>query len=529
MPVSNVEPEAAEHLARRQSDRAARRLSEVARHVVIPEGIAWSLWDDVAAVCEELGDSFDAWQDGAGQVSLGIREDGSFAATVGGVVFSIPRQVAKTFLVGRIVFALCCLYPDLMAIWTAQRESTAKSAFRSLVGLATRPAASRYVERVLTGDELTIIFKNGSVFRFGARAQNFGRGETRVDVEVFDEAQLLRSDTLTDMVPAANQATIPHGALLFFMGTPPRPKDDGDEFAQRRAEALKDKPPGVVLVRGDMVYVECSADESVGTPDGPGLMDKGQIEKANPSYPNRTPWISILRMRKNLKNDDDWRREALGVWDSDGVKSWQVVGRTSWTGRRTDDAPTSGTVAFAVKFSPDGERVSAAIAIRPAAGPTHVVSLGVTAMPSGAVQAADWLAKRAGTSRILVDGKAGAGDFVEQLVAAGVPRHRVRVATTDEVITAHSGMLRAINEGDITHGAQPGLDAAVRVAGKRRIGTNGGFGWQSVTADGDVTAFDAVTLAHYMANKGKRTTGTGQGRTLGNRATATSGRQGVVM
>ena len=59
------------------------------------------------------------------------------------------------------------------------------------------------------------------------------------------------------------------------------------------------------------------------------------------------------------------------------------------------------------------------------------------------------------------------------------------------------------------------LDAAVRVAGKRKIGPLGGWGWQAVTPDGDVTSLDAVTLARFGAVTAKRKTG--EGRTMGNR------------
>ena len=76
-------------------DRSTLRLSEVARHVVIPEGIVDTLWFEVEERCREFGDEFDAWQDGLGQVMLGVREDGMYAATVGGITMSIARQVAK--------------------------------------------------------------------------------------------------------------------------------------------------------------------------------------------------------------------------------------------------------------------------------------------------------------------------------------------------------------------------------------------------------------------------------------------------
>ena len=100
-----------------QTKRSTRRLSEVARHVVIPSGIVTSGWAPVEARCAEFGDEFDEWQRGAGQVILGKRANGEYAATVGGITLSIPRQVAKTFLVLRIVVALCTLFPNLTVLW----------------------------------------------------------------------------------------------------------------------------------------------------------------------------------------------------------------------------------------------------------------------------------------------------------------------------------------------------------------------------------------------------------------------------
>jgi hypothetical protein len=55
------------------------------------------------------------------------------------------------------------------------------------------------------------------------------------------------------MVAAANQSQQEAGALLFFMGTPPRPSDPGEEFTNRRSKALSGRNKNIV-------YVEFSAD-----------------------------------------------------------------------------------------------------------------------------------------------------------------------------------------------------------------------------------------------------------------------------
>src|SRR5690606_13285818 len=118
---------------------------------------------------------------------------------------------------------------------------------------------------------------------------------------------------------ATNQSRFPHGALLFYMGTPPRPGDPGETFAARRDKALKAKAGlpdfGDPVASGDALYIECSADSNVGHDEGPSLDDLEQVATANPSFPHRTPPVSVARLRENLPDDDAWRREGLGVWD----------------------------------------------------------------------------------------------------------------------------------------------------------------------------------------------------------------------
>ena len=75
--------------AKPRTSRSTPRLSEVAQHVVIPEGIVTTSWPRVVSQCAAMGVTFDAWQHGIGSIALGKREDGKYAATVGGVVLSI--------------------------------------------------------------------------------------------------------------------------------------------------------------------------------------------------------------------------------------------------------------------------------------------------------------------------------------------------------------------------------------------------------------------------------------------------------
>src|SRR5699024_8263008 len=159
------------------------------------------------------GVSFDQWQADLVKGAVGKRADGKYAATVGGVVWSLPRQVGKTFTVGALLFAYAMEHPGSLILWTAHHARTSGETFKSMQGMAAKPRVAPYVENVYTGAGTeSVVFKNGSRILFGARDLGFGLGFAAVDVIVFDEAQLLSDRTRMDMVPATNRAKNPAGA-----------------------------------------------------------------------------------------------------------------------------------------------------------------------------------------------------------------------------------------------------------------------------------------------------------------------------
>ena len=486
---------------------STRKLSEVARHVVLPSGIVSTAWPAVEKRCAEFGDEFDEWQRGAGKVILGKRANGEYAATVGGITLSIPRQVAKTFLVGRIIFALCTLFPNLTVLWSAHRTRTSSKTFGSLRGFAGKKAVSPFIDVIRsTNGEQEIHFTNGSVIMFGAREQGFGRGFDEVDIEVFDEAQILTEKALEDMVAATNQSRFPAGALLFFMGTPPRPVDPGEAFKARRRDSLAVE---AALSRGedvesDAVYIECSADPDA-DPD-----DREQWAIANPSYPHRTPLRSMLRLRKNLPSDGSWKREALGVWDSDQQGS-RAISDDLWTDTGIDEAPSDGVPSFGVAFSRDGMRLSLGGAFKHEGG-VHLELIDALAgeVGGGLAPLADWfvtkddngIARWRRSSAIVLGGSAGSSVLKQLLIEKRVPEKRIHIVNTPQYLAACGMLDDSVKAGSITHRANEGqaaLDEAVGVVDKDKRG-----GWISTTIDGDETPVEAISLALWGARTSKR-------------------------
>lgn len=478
------------------------RLSEAARHLVFPSGIVSSVWPMVQPRLEAVGTRFDPWQQGFATVALGLDARGKYAATIGGVVATIPRQVGKTFTVGSLLIGLALLFPGLRVIWTSHHLSTTKNTLQSMQGMVMRKAMRPHIRNVYTNNnDMRIAFNNGSVIMFGAREHGFGRGMDAIDILVFDEAQKLGLKALEDMVPATNQSRNPHGALVFFIGTPPRPEDDGEAFSAKRRQALEGNPDD------DMVYVEFSADR------GADPMDRKQWRKANPSYPHRTPTDSMLRMRKNIPDDASWLREAMGVWDEEGASN--VVSPERWAELEVGGAP-EGIRSYAVAFSFDDTRVALGGAVKPDEGPVHVELIDTVSnrRDAGVAELADWFCegppgeerwRRA--AQIALCGRAGASVLHTALRERGVPEKVLWLVTSPQYMAACATFLDAVRDGSVSHLVGQGpLDRSVTSAEKKARGQDGAWGWQAPEG-GDETPVEAVTVALWAARTSKRRPG----------------------
>ena len=471
--------------------RSGSRLSDLARHLVLPDGIVSTAWPSVRAQLERMETPLDPWQQGLVSGALGKRADGLYAAGIGGVVASIPRQVGKTYTIGSLCFALAMVTPGSLILWTAHRTRTHAETFGSMAGMAERPAIKPFVESVRRANgEQAIVFKNGSRILFGARESGFGRGFAKVDVLIFDEAQILTEKAMEDMVPATNAA--PNG-LVFMIGTPPRPSDPGEVFRMRREAALSGDDP-------DVMYVELSADKDA-NPD-----DRAAWRKANPSFPHRTGEGAILRMRKLLGSVESFKREGLGIWD-ERQRGKRAFAPGAWGARRAD-APSVGVRSLAVKFSPDGANVALAGAVKAGDGVVHVEAIRQAPMSEGTQWLVDFLVERkSAVAQIIVDGKAGAGYLVNALRSEQVGKSVLMVPSVEQVVSAHSMLDRAVVHGEVSHSGQPDLDLEAEGAVRREIGKAGGFGWASADVDGSTTLLDAVTLAFFAAKTSKRVPG----------------------
>lgn len=454
------------------------RLSEYARKFTYPQGIKRTVWTRVEAKGRELGLGFDWWQSQAGTVILGYGEDGRYVATVGGVGMSIPRQVGKTYFVLAMIVILCILFPGLRVVWTAHHLRTSTKTFTTLRGLCRRKKIAPHVLSIRSANgEQQVEFRNGSGIMFGARSQGFGRGFDEVDIEVFDEAQILDTKALEDMVAATNQARHEHGALLLFMGTPPRKTDPSTEFTLRRSEAWAGEAT-------DAIWIEIGADPN----SDPN--DASQYPRMNPSFPLRTPLESLMRLRKNLKDNDSWNREGRGIWDPTTVGG--ALNHAAWLTLADPGAPRGKGVAFGLDLTGDRD-VWIAVAWTREDGATQV-ALTHEGRPIAAYSAVAECKRLTQTW----GGTVATSAFGDDLQTEGVPFEAVNGAE----FAAACGLVEdAITERTVRHGNQPALNDAVKAARWRPQLSSGEKAFQLRDAP-EVGPVAAVARALWLLGKG---------------------------
>jgi hypothetical protein len=251
--------------------------------------------------------------------------------------------------------------------------------------------------------------------------------------------------------------------LLLFLGTPPKPNDNGEVFKRMRTEALSGEDH-------DTGWVEFGADPGYNPTPLPAPLSKAdweQVAKANPSYPADTPREAILRMRKKL-GPDSFLREGLGIWDEDALDAIPMrLWKTLADLRERPDRPV-GPVAFALHTRYD--RSATAISVCGIRADTTILVQVVASRP-GVAWAVPRLKELVGQHEtvcgIIVDPRTATNSLIPDLEEAGL---EVTKMTAMDVAQAFGIFHTAAHTRAIRHLDQPELNDAIDGAQTRPIG-----------------------------------------------------------
>ena len=462
-------------MAKLPPPQTIRGLLPEARRLVLPAGIASTAAPSIIAVAERIGLGLDPWQRDVCRVTWAKTADGGWAADT--IAMSIPRQTGKTYLVAAMVFAYCLAHPGVAVAWTAHHNKVMLETFTSLKATAGRAGVLPHVKATPSGAEYRAIeFVNGSRIVMAARESGALRGVPKIAVLVLDEAQIMSDDAMADMLPTQNQAEHP---LTIMMGTPPPPKYAGGAFAQQREQAIAAERAGKPLELA--AWVEFSADEDAATDD------LGQLRKANPSYPKRTPLRAVRKLRR-LLTEDHFRREALGIWDDKSTP--MVIPAGVWAAAEDPSSLGVGRLVLGIDVAPSRDLASLAVAAVRADGRWHEELVRRDHGTGWIVDEAVALCADNPIAMTIVDARSPAASLLGDLRTAGV---QALETNTDQMTAACSGFYDATTQDQLRHTGQAQLTDALVAARKRAIGDR--WAWNRMTAKSDITPLVAATLA----------------------------------
>jgi hypothetical protein len=337
---------------------------------------------------------------------------------------------------------------------------------------------------------MVLDLKNGAHIEFRTRGSNsdMGRGGT-FDLVVIDEAQ-----SYTDAQDAAlsplNSAA-PHGSpQTILMGTVPDPTAayKGEKFSTIRS-GLHNEPYDGACIH------EWSVRE-VGD-----VTDVARWYEANPNLGYELLESALLKDSRTM-NKDTFAREHLGWWPETTAASVPISTR-DWDACKNEHPQRGGIVCYAVKFSPDGS-VGTLAACHRGDGSPFVYVVDSRSLSHGIGWFVEKLSGLAGdAAQIVIDGQSNAQALTERLLSAGVSSRCIVRPRTADVISACSVIANAVRERQVTHYGQPALDVSATQSRRRRIGSNGGWGFAS-TDTADATLIESCALAYWAAMTTKR-------------------------
>ncbi|MBR1829877.1 MAG: hypothetical protein IJ781_10310, partial [Atopobiaceae bacterium] len=340
---------------------------------------------------------------------------------------------------------------------------------------------------------------DAGLIEFQTRTNSAARGET-YQVIIVDEAQELTDEQLEAMKPTTLAASDVDEAdsdpQMIYLGTPPNAKCPGTVFRDYhdRAHSEPDTP---------IWWMEWAVEEI------PDMSDKAAVlelaYETNPAMGYRIKESTMLDAMGTMRADG-FARECLGWWSAAPV-AVHPIAAADWQECLTACPPGHGDATYAVKFSPDGLTGALAVCLAPPEGPPLVEVVESRALTHGVGWFAEFVADVADVaSSVVVDGRSNAQNLVDRLSDMGVDvEGLLHHPTTAEVVAACSSFVEATRDHSIAHIGQPALDDAATMCRKRRIGSGGGYGFES-TEKADATLLEACALAYWRAMSTRRDT-----------------------
>ena len=406
---------------------------------------------------------------------LATNEEGLWTHTKFG--FSVPRRNGKNEVAA--IREMYGLKNGEHILHTAHRTTTSRAAWERLKKLLDGAGIIYKATGALGQESIRITDGEGRI-DFRTRSAKGGLGEG-FDLLVIDEAQEYQDDQETALKYVVSDSRNPQ---TIFCGTPPTPVSSGTVFMKLRDSALQ----GTAVDTG---WAEWSVEQQT----DPHLKDAWY--ETNPSLG------LILTERKimaEIGSDDlDFNIQRLGFWIRYNLQS--AISKAEWEELAEKKLPKLESRLYAgIKYGHDGTNVSLAIAAKAAGGKIFVEVIDCRPVRAGN----DWILEflsQADVEKVVVDGANG-----QQLLAGEMKEEKLKapiLPTVKEIIVANAAFEQRLFAKTLCHMNQPSLMRSVSNCEKRQIGSNGGFGYRSISDMTDISLMDSVILASWVCGESR--------------------------
>ena len=330
-------------------------------------------------------------------------------------------------------------------------------------------------------ERITLLDTGGSVdFRTRTSAGGLGEG---FDLLIIDEAQEYTDDQQSTLQYVVSDSPNPQ---IILCGTPPTAVSKGTVFPKLRESCLFGEAD-------EVGWAEWSVDQQ---------SDVNDVELWYRCNPAMGYQLNERKIKAEDKTDViDYNIQRLGLWIKYNQKS--VISEAEWLALEVEQVPErDGKKFIGIKYGVDGSNVAMAIAFRAKNGKIFVECLDCRPARIGNEWIIAILRSMKDLGGVIVDGANGQKLLEEAMKNAGIKIKPV-LPTVGNVIVANALFEQALEAATLCHKAQPSLVMSATNCEKRSIGSNGGFGYKSLTPDTEIALLDSVILAHWLVNEYK--------------------------
>lgn len=407
---------------------------------------------------------------------LAVNTEGLWTHTKFG--YAVPRQNGKNEVA--VMRELYGLMQGERILHTAHRTATSHTAWERL-DIALHEAGIAHKSTKQFGLETITVESTGGRAYFRTRSSKGGLGES-FDLVYIDEAQEYTDDQKSALQYVIAASKNPQ---TIYCGTPPTAVSTGTVFMKLRNATLQGTAE-------DTGWAEWSVERQ---------SDPHDVDLWYETNPSLGIFLSERTVRGEIGDDEiDFNIQRLGLWMKYNQRS--VISRKEWEALAVKKLPKlSGRLHIGIKYGKSGENAAMSLAVKTEEGKIFVEAIDCCPVRAGNEWITSFL-READIRRVIVDGAGRQQILEEDMKEAGVRKHPIfpKVA---QIVAANAAFEQGLFAGNICHMNQPSLTQAVSNCEHRLIGSNGGYGFQSLREDIDISLMDSMILAYWSCNCAK--------------------------